>query len=141
MATWAKGVGNIVRTAFGPLTSITDVFQTLKNIVGGANEALQVEARLTNIVEQTGQAAGFTTKQLMEMAEARALLVQYDDDAIKSSQALLAAFKNIKGDTFSNATNAAQDLATALDMAWLSFTREPLFAGWKSLRFQQIVCA
>lgn len=122
--TWSRSIGGLVRGALGPLSTLTGVLDFGKDLIAGASDAIKVETQLNTVITQTGQAAGFTTDQLKEMADEMAKVVEFDDDAIKSSQALIAAFSNIKGDIFKGAVTGAQDLATALGMDLDTATRK-----------------
>lgn len=71
-------------------------------------------AQLTAAVKSTGGAAGLTVRQLDEMSKAMQQVTTYSDEAVKSAQAILLTFQQVKGDTFEQATIAAGDLATRM---------------------------
>ena len=77
-------------------------------------EQERVEAKLNAVLKATGNAAGFTTDQLIEQAAALQDVTAFGDEAIINTQALLATFKEIKGDEFTRATESVLDLATIL---------------------------
>ena len=72
-----------------------------------------VENRLAITLKATGHAAGFTKKELLENATALQKLTRFGDETIIAMQTMLLTFKNIKGDEFRRATEAALDMATA----------------------------
>ena len=72
----------------------------------------QVEAGL----KSTGNTAGFTSKQLQEMASALQKETIFGDEQIlKDATAQLLTFTNISGEQFDRTQQAALDLATRLD--------------------------
>jgi len=72
------------------------------------------QAKLSAVLKATGNAAGFSADQLFKEARALQQVTTYGDEAVIETQAILATFKNIKGDAFTGATEAALDLATVL---------------------------
>jgi phage-related minor tail protein len=69
--------------------------------------------RLEITLKATGHAAGFTRDQLLEQATALQSVTRFGDDTITAMQTMLLTFKQIKGDEFKRATEAALDMATA----------------------------
>lgn len=69
--------------------------------------------RLNITLKATGYAAGFTKTQLLEQATALQKVTRFGDETITAMQTMLLTFKNIKGDEFKRATEAALDMATA----------------------------
>lgn len=78
-----------------------------------AQEQARAEANLIAVLAQTGEAAGFTAKQLTQIASALQEITTFGDEAIISAQGLLASFTNIRGEQF------IRTLAVALDRAAL----------------------
>lgn len=77
-----------------------------------AKAIAQVEAGL----KSTGNAAGFTSKQLQDMASSMQGKTLFGDEAIlKDATAQLLTFTNITGDQFEKTQKIALDLATRLD--------------------------
>lgn len=86
-------------------------------------EQERAERKVEDVLKATGNAAGFTSDQLKKMASDLQSVTTFGDEAILSAQALLLTFKEIKGDQFRQATEAAMDLAvvtgTSLQQAML----------------------
>lgn len=78
-------------------------------------EQSKAEAKLEAVLRATGNAAGFTAKQIKQQAAALQKLTGIGDETIISMQAVIATFKNIKGDEFIRTTQAVLDMATVLD--------------------------
>jgi len=74
----------------------------------------QAEAKLAAVLKATGYAAGFAADQLKAQAAALQTLTGVGDDTIINAQAIMATFKQIKGDVFTDATKAALDMSTVL---------------------------
>ena len=72
------------------------------------------EARLAAVLRATGNAAGFTATQLKEQASALQQLTSVGDESIINTQAIIATFKEVKGDEFKRTTQAALDMAAVL---------------------------
>jgi hypothetical protein len=71
-------------------------------------------AQLNATLESTGFAAGKTSDDLQQTAAALQQVTAFGDETIITGQAILATFKEIKGDQFDRATVAVLDMATAL---------------------------
>lgn len=69
--------------------------------------------RLNITLKATGHAAGFSSKQLLEQAASLQKVTRFGDETVIAMQTMLLTFKNIKGDEFKRATEAALDMATA----------------------------
>jgi hypothetical protein len=69
--------------------------------------------RLNITLKATGHAAGLTSKQLIQQAAALQQVTRFGDETIIAMQTMLLTFKNIRGDEFKRATEAALDMATA----------------------------
>lgn len=105
----------LVESAGEALHKITEL---VKDEVGewikAATEASEVDAQLVQAVKSTGGAAGFTAKQLADMATELEHVSTFSDEAVKSAQTLLLKFKDIKGDNFREATELAVDMAARM---------------------------
>lgn len=75
----------------------------------------KAEARLAAVLKATGNAAEISMEQMLAHASAIQSLTTYGDEAVIALQAILATFKNIKGDVFRDATLAILDMAAVLD--------------------------
>ena len=73
-------------------------------------------AQVEQGLKSTGNAAGFTSKQLQMMAsDLQKTTLFGDEDILKNATAQLLTFTNITGDQFAKTQKAALDLATRLD--------------------------
>lgn len=113
--TIASGIGNVFRT----MSRIIVVAATA--IVGATAFAIRAfikqqdaEVRLAAVTKATGNASGYTAKQLRQQASDLQRVTKYGDEAIIGTQAILATFKEIKGDQFKQATEAILDMSTVL---------------------------
>lgn len=82
--------------------------------VAAYKEGAREEAKLANVLEQTGRSAKVSKDELVDFATSLASVTEFEDSAIVSAQAMLATFKNIGNDAIPRATEAAADLATVL---------------------------
>jgi hypothetical protein len=94
------------------------VFEVGKAFVRTASEAVelakrqqQAEQRVESLVKTTGMAAGFTAKQLREMASEIQAMTTFGDEQILEAQAMLLTFRSIAGDVFERTLKAATDLS------------------------------
>ena len=85
-------------------------------IIAATVEAEQATAKLNQVIKSTGGVAGFTSKQLQQIAGNLQRVTAFGDDAVVAMQAVLLTFTNVRGDQFSAATEAVLDLSTALNM-------------------------
>jgi len=76
-----------------------------------ANIQDAAETKLAAVITATGGAAGFTAQQLYDYAGELQKITTYGDETTISAMAMLATFKNIKGDNFKLATKAAMNLS------------------------------
>lgn len=111
-------VSKLIRTAAGligafaswrAVTSVVDLFVT--NTI----EAERAQRQLDTVLKSTGNTVGYTTDQLVAMAQALQDVTTFDDEAIQSSQALLLTFKSIGGDVFPKALKSILDVSTAMN--------------------------
>lgn len=79
-----------------------------------AMAAEQAEAALDAVIKSTGGTAGYTTEALIEMAGGLQRVTTFSDDTITAGMAILATFKNVRGEGFERATEAALDMATVM---------------------------
>lgn len=72
------------------------------------------ERRLTAVLNTTRHAAGLTSQQLFDHANQLQRITGIGDETIMQSQAILATFKNIRGDQFKQATGLIMDMAAVM---------------------------
>jgi hypothetical protein len=91
---------------------------TLPLIAAGAGlitmaaDAEKSEAKMLSVFDSMGAAAWTSVDALNAHADAMANSTTFDDDAVRDAQAVLLTFGEITGDAFTDATEAAADLAT-----------------------------
>lgn len=113
---YARNVGNALKNVAKlaavalPATALAIGFKSL-NL---AREQIQAERKLEAVVRATGNAAGFTADQFKKMAADLQKVTNFSDQATISAIAVLATFKEIKGDIFREAIVAAQDMSSVL---------------------------
>lgn len=90
------------------------VVAATKGFIDAYAEQEQAEKRLATVIEATGHAAGFTAEELYDMAAEMQKVTTYGDEVTISAMAIIATFKNIKGDAFERTATAAMDLSTVL---------------------------
>lgn len=77
-------------------------------------EAERVDAQLEARLKSTAGAAGMTKQALDDLATATARKTTFDDEAVKSAEAMLLTFTKIHADVFPKAIDAITDMATAM---------------------------
>ena len=86
----------------------------LRESIDLANEQEAAEAKLEAVVKATGGAAGLSAAAMKQYASDLQDVTTFGDEVTISAMAILASFKQIKGDEFKRATAAAQDMATVM---------------------------
>jgi hypothetical protein len=79
--------------------------------------------RLESALAATNGAAGVTADELKKLATDLQRTTTFEDDATVGAMAMMATFKNIKGDVFKRAIASAQDLSIAMGTDLQSSTR------------------
>ena len=72
------------------------------------------EAKLAAVLRATGGAAGYTAKELIAQAAALQKVTTYGDETIINAQAIMATFKNVRGDVFQAAMESILDMNAVL---------------------------
>lgn len=85
----------------------------LTSSIHEAMEFQRVDAQLTAALNSTGHAVGLTKDELSAYASELSRSTAIDDDAIKSAEAVLLKFTNLRDEGFKGATQAVLDMATA----------------------------
>jgi len=91
------------------------VFAAFKKFIDAAEVQEKAERKLAGVIRATGNASELTAKQMIKQAAALQEITTFGDEAIINAQAILATFKNIKGDQFREATAAMVDMAAVMD--------------------------
>jgi phage-related protein len=110
-----RRIGEAAIGAIGSgLSMLGDV---ITDSIAEAQEFQSVFAQTQAVVESTGMAAGFTAEEFAGLASdlsAANGLSLFSDDAILGATNVLATFKEIKGTTFEDATQAILDVSQAM---------------------------
>ena len=112
-------VSNLLKTAFsvaGISISINTFINTLKSIDAEASESNKQLKLLSNTVKITGAATWTSSKQMNELAESISKNTNYSVNDVRKMETVLLGFKNITGETFTEASNAITDMATVMGM-------------------------
>ena len=108
-----SGIGTGL-AAFGVGLGISEVAGFLKDAVAEAREGEKAQQKLAAVMQATGNATGFTAQELANFAEAASRATGIEDDLITNGQAVLATFRNIRGQAFQEATQAALDMSAVM---------------------------
>lgn len=84
--------------------------QIIENTKAQQKAIAQVEAAIIS----TGNAAGFTSEELQDMASSMQKVSTFGDEAILSMQSVLLTFTKVGNETFPQASQAILDMATRL---------------------------
>lgn len=112
-----EGFGKAVKKimiAVGAAIAVREIISFGKKMLDLAGEQEAAETRLASVIEATGGAAGFTAEQMKVLASEMQKETTIGDEVILNAQAIIATFKNIRGDTFIRTTKAAADMAEVL---------------------------
>jgi len=92
----------------------TAVIGVLSDLAREAMKAEDVQAQLNAVLESTGGVAGVSAEMADELATSLSKVTTFDDEAIKSSEALLLTFTNIGQNVFPAATETVLNMSQAL---------------------------
>jgi len=110
-----------LRTALGLFRFLTTglfmglLARDIKTVAGEAIKGENAIVKLRAVMKATGNASGFTTRQLKEFSSELQTASTYGDDVTQNMMAILATFKNIKGDVFKQASVSILDMANVMD--------------------------
>jgi hypothetical protein len=119
-APFSKGLGTASSSLSSFASTATSVLAPLAGLLGGAvsvnalKTQIAAENKLAAVIKATGGAAGLSADEIGKFASELQGLTNFGDEATINSAALLATFKEIKGDVFKDALTAAADLSTVL---------------------------
>lgn len=85
------------------------------NALDAAREQMKAERKLQAVLKATGHAAGITADEITRYASELQGMTNFGDEATINAAAMLATFKEIKGDMFFDVLSAAQDMSSVLD--------------------------
>lgn len=112
-----KSLGGLKTMAVGVAAGVAGIYALGKGIETVTNAAMiqrDAEAKLGAVLQSTGNAAGFTLGQLKKMASGLQEVTTFGDETVLSGMAILATFKNIRGEGFERTTKAALDMSTIM---------------------------
>ena len=100
--------------ALGAAIIVHKIKGAIEEYVGLAEVQESAEKRLESVVRATGMAAGYTSDELKEMAAAMQKTTTAGDETIIQGMAILATFKNVRGEAFERTTMAALDMSEVM---------------------------
>jgi len=113
----AMSMGAMIKRAAVMAGAYLSARQLLRFAKGSAQahyEQAQATAKLAQALKATGNAAGFSLKQLQDYANELQGVTTIGNETIETGMSILATFKNIQGGAFKRTTELAMDLATAM---------------------------
>ena len=111
-----KNMGRNIGIGLGAAAAGVAVFA--KGAIDAASEAQSVQRKVAAVIKATGGASNVTAKHVNEFAESMAYKIGVDDEAIKTSAAMLLTFKKVRNETgkgndiFDRAATSMMDLAS-----------------------------
>ncbi|MDY6790537.1 MAG: phage tail length tape measure family protein [Thermodesulfobacteriota bacterium] len=112
-----KSLGGLKTMAVGMAAGVAGIYALGKGIETVTQAAMtqrDAEAKLGAVLQSTGHAAGFTLDQLKNMAAGLQQVTTFGDETVLSGMAILATFKNIRGEGFERTAKAALDMSTVM---------------------------
>ena len=106
----AKAIGAALATVYAGAKFISFMRENVRL----ANEQEKAERKLSAILKSTGNAAGFTSKEMFKYAAELQKVTTYGDEVTISAMAIMATFKEISGNVFKRSIKVSQDLATIM---------------------------
>jgi uncharacterized protein YukE len=106
-----SSVSNVTSGIFGAIRGAIDFGSEFVSAFAASEEA---EKKLGATLRATGNAAGFTTDQLLSLSEQLQDVTKFEAETTQGAMGVLATFRNVRGDVFVDATKAAQDMSTVL---------------------------
>lgn len=100
--------------AIATALSFRSLFNFTQDILDAINSQEAALTKLESVLRATGHAAGYSSQQLQAIASDLQTLTGIGDDEILNLQAIIASFREIKGDNFREATKAALDMSAVL---------------------------
>lgn len=115
-------IGNMIASG------VQKAAEAVKNFTSGSLGSYkiqeQAETKLGAVLKATGESAGFTQKQLQDYASELQNITTIGDETYLSSMSIIAAFRNIKGDQFKQATLQAANMSTVLGVGLTEATKK-----------------
>jgi hypothetical protein len=108
------GIKSQISGIVGAYLSFRGVSSLISAVVRNTVQAEEVTAQLEARIKSTGGVAGFTGEQLVKFAKDLQDVTRFSDEAIVGAQQVLLGFQNIRGDNFTDTTEAVLNMASAL---------------------------
>ena len=93
------------------IRALYSVRDTAIECVNAFHEAELAGAKLDAVIAATGNSAGISTAEINALASELQKSTRFEDDVTRSAAAMLATFRDIKGDQFEQTLRLAQDLS------------------------------
>lgn len=117
----AESTGSFVKTnaaLIGSLTAVGGAALAAGKFVWSSakawEESSKINAKVNAVLKSTGNAVGYTSKELDNMANSLARTNGLDDEMVKNGEALMLTFTQVGHQAFPAATQAAIDLSAVL---------------------------
>lgn len=150
-ASASSSLGGIGSSAVSAAAGIATATAAIKVFVSAAKECVEAyreqelsETRLNAVLKATGNQAGMTTKDLLELASATQQVTRFGDEAIIEAEKILIATQALDEDGLRRAVATSADLAEAMGTdipsaaSTLAFALQDPTAGLTRLRRQGI---
>lgn len=108
-----EGVNNLKRTLAGVFAGVT-VGSVFRAVVGETREASDEVAQLRAVLKSTGEQAGYTATQLVDMADKLSSSTTHSNGEIVKAQTRLLSYTGIVGEQFPQALQMAIDQSARL---------------------------
>lgn len=94
--------------------SIQSAFSMGRQFIGDAQESAEAAAVLEAVIKATGGSAQVSKDQMIDLADSLQEVTKFESETTQAAEAVLASFRNVKGDVFVEAIKSAQDMSTVL---------------------------
>lgn len=113
------GTASIVTSSIAPLTAALAGAFGAGSAIAAAKEDLRAMQKLEAVLKATGGAAGLSAKEIAEYATQLQKATNFGDETTVGAAAMVATFKNVRGESFKEVLSLAQDWAalTETDLA------------------------
>lgn len=115
---WQKMVATVAASV-----TLGAAVNLLENLGEKAIEAEQASAKLDAVLKATSYAAGLTASQIGVMAHAMSMVGDVTEEEVKNAAAMLATFKEVRGEGFGETIKVARDLAAVMGTELAEATR------------------
>jgi len=116
-----KKISNAMKASFATVTSalgkifgVASLSQLFRDGAVAAKVQIDAEKKLAAVLKATGNSAGVTAEEMKKLASERQGATNFGDESTIDATAILATFKEIKGDQFREAIPLMQDMAAVM---------------------------